>query len=167
MKEKYKLTLNQSDVQKANKLLFLIGFLKIRMIWFTRPKVVRFNDEIFAIKLKLSRRTKNHFNSMYLGALAVGADLAAGMVPFYFAKQLKLNLSLAFKFAHANYQKRADSDVYFVLKNPRSFLEIIQELDESRERKNYNIPIQAYINFEQDNQLLVAEFEMGLSLKIK
>lgn len=137
------------------------------MIWFTRPKVTHFNDDIFAIKLKLSRRTKNHFNSMYLGALAVGADLAAGMVPFYFAKELKLNLSLAFKHAHANYHKRADSDVYFVLRNPKSFLEKVQELDESRERKNYNIPIQAYINFEQPNELLVAEFDMGLSLKIK
>lgn len=167
MKEKYNLKLDSSDVKKANKLLFLIGFLKIRMIWFTRPRVVRFDDEIFAIKLRLSRRTKNHFNSMYLGALAVGADLAAGMVPFYFTKQMKLNLSLAFKHANATYHKRADSDVYFVLKNPTSFLKIIQELDEARERKNYNIPIQAYIHFGQENQLLVAEFDMGLSLKIK
>ncbi|GAM75988.1 hypothetical protein JCM19241_286 [Vibrio ishigakensis] len=32
------------------------------------------------VKIPLRRRTKNHLNSMYMGALVVGADVAGGFL---------------------------------------------------------------------------------------
>ena len=64
--------------------LFLLGFFKIPIIGFTRPKLITIDEENISVKIKLNRRTKNHLNSMYFGALAVGADIAGGIHVFFF-----------------------------------------------------------------------------------
>ena len=65
--------------------LFLLGRFKIPMLGYTAPKLIELNNNKAKVKIKLKRRTKNHLNSMYFGALAVGADVAGGIHAFYFA----------------------------------------------------------------------------------
>lgn len=98
---------------KMKWLLFLLGTVKIPMIGFVRPKLVRLNDETSEIKIKLRRRSKNHLNSMYFGALAVGADVSAGIHAFYFSKKMKRPVSFAFKSISAEFLQRAESDITF------------------------------------------------------
>ena len=64
------------SIKKMRWLLFLLGFVKIPMIRFTNPKLLAIDDNSVRVKIKLRRRTKNHLNSMYFGALSVGADIA-------------------------------------------------------------------------------------------
>ena len=68
--------------------LFLLGLFKIPIIGFVRPRLEEINDETVKVKIKLNRKSKNHLNSMYFGALSVGADIAGGIHVFYFSDTL-------------------------------------------------------------------------------
>ena len=65
-------------------------------------------------KIRLRRRTKNHLNSMYFGALAVGADVAGGVHAFYFSEKHNLKVSFAFKGMNAEFIMRAEADCIFI-----------------------------------------------------
>mgnify|MGYP001228872970 FL=1 len=82
---------------KANLALKLFGFAKIPVIGFVGPKIIQIDDDKCILRIKLKRRTKNHLNSMYLGVLAVGADLACGMLGLYHIQESGKNISLVFK----------------------------------------------------------------------
>ena len=71
-----------SPIQKANLNFILIGLFKIRMIGFIRARLVEYNDEKTVIKIPLNRRTRNHLGSIYVGALATGADVTGAYIAF-------------------------------------------------------------------------------------
>jgi len=85
--------------------LFLLGKLKIPMLSYTGVKLIELNDNEAKVSIKLKRRTKNHLNSMYFGALAVGADVAGGIHAFYYAKKMNKKISFAFKGMNAQFIK--------------------------------------------------------------
>ena len=84
-KDKKEVTLS-----KMNWLLFLLSRFKIPVIGFVKPKLLVLNDTDVEVKIRLRRRSKNHLNSMYFGALAIGADVAAGIHTFYFSEKLDI-----------------------------------------------------------------------------
>jgi acyl-coenzyme A thioesterase PaaI-like protein len=143
--------------------IWLLGIFKIPILGFTGPKLVSIDDEKVVMKIKFRRRTKNHLNSMYFGALAVGADTAAGIHAFYLGEEKGLNVSLAFKSCNADFLKRAETDVTFVCKEGRKIAEQMEKSLSTGERQNEAIFVEA---FNTQNEL-VATFVMTLSLKVK
>jgi hypothetical protein len=135
------------------------------MIGHLRPKIILLNEREIAIKLALNRRSKNHLNSMYFGALAVGADLAGGLHGFYLAHLAKLNVSLAFKSFEAQFLRRPEADVYFVSTMGDTVQDMITLSASSGERINRKISIKGYINYPIKPEL-IAEFQLELSLKV-
>lgn len=103
-----------SSVRRANLYLNLFGFSKVPLIWLCRPKILAIDDKHVEVKIPLRRRTKNHLNSMYFGALAVGADVAGGFLAMSKAKDQGERISLAFKGVKAEFLKRPEADVHFV-----------------------------------------------------
>ena len=85
------------SIRKIQWMIFLLGLVKIPLIGFVRPRLIELSDEKIAVKIKFRRRTKNHLNSMYFGALAIGADVAGGIHAFYFAEKLNKKASFAFE----------------------------------------------------------------------
>ena len=79
---------------RANLALKLFGFAKIPLIGYVGPKIVQLDEKKCVLRVKLKRRTKNHLNSMYLGVLAVGADLACGMLGLYHIQESGKNIYL-------------------------------------------------------------------------
>lgn len=102
---------------------------------------------------------------MYFGALAVGADLAGGLHGFYYAKQLGVNISLAFKSFSAEFLKRPESDVYFVFDNGQQVKSMVLESKETAKRVTRENHVTAYVDY-FDNPMPVAEFKLALSLKV-
>lgn len=143
--------------------LFLLSFLKIPVIGFVRPKLLLLNDNESKVKVKLRRRTKNHLNSMYFGALAVGADVAGGLHAFYFAESLGYRVSFAFKGFSGEFIKRAESDVIFEITQGNLIKEAIESSANSKERVNQPIDV---IAKGMDGQI-VATFVMVVSVKVK
>lgn len=142
--------------------LFLMGLFKIPMLGRLRPHLLSIDDNEIQLKIKLNRLSKNHLNSMYFGALAVGADCAAGLHAFYYAEKMNLNISFAFKSMRGEFIKRAESDTIFVFSEGKTIERIVLKSVESGERYNHLCTVNA---FNTSNEL-VAIFEMEASIKV-
>lgn len=143
--------------------LFLLGLVKIPLIHFVKPKLITLNDEYVSVRIRLRRRTKNHLNSMYFGALAVGADVAAGIHAFYFSEQMGSKVSFAFKSMNAEFLMRAESHVLFKSNEGQLVKSAMEQSKASGERVNQPIIVFAEnLSGEQ-----VARFEMVVSVKVK
>jgi len=144
-------------------MVFLLGIFKIPLIGYVKPKVIQVDSSTVKVKIRIRRRTKNHLNSMYFGALAVGADVAGGIHAFYFAEKHGRKVSFAFKGMTAEFHKRAESDVTFVSNDGSTVRGAIEQSIATGDRVNDEVKVNAY-NSENE---LVASFVMGVSVKVK
>jgi len=143
--------------------LFLLGKFKIPMLGYVGVKLMDINETSVKVGIKLKRRTKNHLNSMYFGALAVGADVAGGIHAFYFATIHQKNVSFAFKGMNCEFIKRAESDCIFISEDGNKVENAILKSIQTGDRVNETTKVNAY---NTDNEL-VATFEMIVSVKCK
>lgn len=154
---------NQDTLKSMKRKLFLLGLFKIPMVGFVRPRLIELNDDKASVRIKLSRRTKNHLGSMYFGALSVGSDLAAGLHAFYFAQMSDGKMSFSFKGVNGEFLMRAESHVVFSSSQGAEIKKAVQESMKTGERVNQAVEVLAH----DLNGNRVARFEMIVSLKIK
>ncbi len=155
--------INEVSLRKMKWMLFLLGFAKIPIIGFVKPKLITLNDDEATVKIRLRRRSKNHLKSMYFGALAVGADVAAGLHAFYFAEQMGKNVSFAFKGMNVQFLMRAESDIVFISEDGAKVSDAMKRSLELGERINEPINVVA----KNTKNEIVATFEMIVSVKVK
>ncbi|MCL9783126.1 DUF4442 domain-containing protein [Vibrio sp. S4M6] len=155
-----------SSVKKANLYLKSFGFFKVPLIWLCRPKIISLDSQSVAVRMPLKRKTKNHLNSMYFGALAIGADVAGGFMAMSKSSQRGINISLAFKEVEGKFLKRAEGDVLFECSDGKLIDQMLDEAIETKQRINRNVSIIARCpNIDSDSH--VAEFTLMLSVKVK
>lgn len=154
---------NEIPLKTIQRKLFLLGIFKIPMIGFVRPRLIYLDDQKVSLKIRLRRRTKNHLNSMYFGALAVGADIASGIHAFYLSEQLGRKVSIAFKNFEGEFIKRAESDVIFDSDQGDLVKKAIMTSLETGERINQQITVYAFNTDAEE----VARFSLTLSVKVK
>ena len=145
--------------------MWYFGCFKVPLIGYLHPRLVTLTDQDIVLKLRLTRRSKNHLHSMYFGALTVGADLAGGLHGFYHARQAGVKVSLAFKSFQAHFLKRPESDVYFVCTMGETIKDMISESQKTGLRINKPVTVRAYTNYLQQADE-VASFVLELSLKV-
>lgn len=145
--------------------LWYFGHFKVPLIGALKPHILTLDEQHIVIKLRLSRKSKNHLNAMYFGALAIGADIAGGLHGFYHAKQTGKTISLVFKSFKADFLRRPESDVYFVSSMGMKVAQMIKQSDSTGERVNQCIHVAAYVK-EKDLKIEVAQFVLELSLKV-
>jgi len=150
------------SIKKMRWLLFLLGFMKIPMIRYTKPKLLAIDDTTVRVKIKLRRRTKNHLSSMYFGALSVGADVAGGIQVFYFSKKMDRKVSFAFKGMNAQFLKRAESDIIFESNEGQKIQKAMEKSLLEGSRINDSIMVEA----KNDSGEIVATFEMIVSVRV-
>ena len=148
---------------KINFQLFLFGLFKVPMIFYCRPRLVSISEKSIEIKIKLKRRTKNHLNSMYFGALSVGADGTGGFLAMQSIRASGFNIALIFKDFHADFIKRAEGDVHFICNEAKAIRELVDNTEKSLERENLLVTIFAKVPSISDD--IVAKFQLTLSLK--
>lgn len=154
---------DQKLLKKLKWKLKLLGWFKIPMIGYTRPKLVSLNAKKVEVQIQLRRRTRNHLNSMYFGALAVGADMCAGIHAFYFAEKYQKRISFAFKDISGEFIKRAETDVTFVMSEGEKIEKGVLASIDTGER--YNIPVK--VEALNTNKEVVAKFVLTSSVKVK
>ena len=155
-----------TPTQRATWSIWLFGKTKIPILAYCRPKVVEIDDEHCAIRIALRRRTHNHLKSMYFGVLAIGADLAGGFIAMELIRKRKLKISLVFKDFHAEFLKRAESDVTFTCSDGTAIQAAIQETVATGERVNLPVFVTATV-LEQNDVVPVAEMTLTLSVKFR
>ena len=144
----------------------LFGFMKVPLIFWVSPSVIKMDDKECIIKIPLNRRTKNHLNSMYFGVLCTGADIAGGLVAMNEITASKKKIALSFKDFKADFLKRAEGDVYFIVTQIPEIKQFVSEVIKSGERKNYSVQIKAVVPSINPDEV-VANFSLTLSLKAK
>ena len=142
--------------------LFWLGIFKIPLLYFVRPKLISIDSNQVFVTINLSRRTKNHLNSMYFGALAVGADVAAGIHAFYFADKHNKKIYFSFKSMKVEFIQRAETNITFFCGQGELIQKAFLESCNEKQRKNQLIEVSA---FDLNNEL-VAQFSMELSIKV-
>ena len=142
------------------------GFVKVPLIWACSPSVIEMTDQKCVIKLPLKRATRNHLGSMYFGALAVGADVAGGLIAMRQIQAQGNRVSLVFKDFKAEFLKRPEGDVHFVCDQGDEIRDLVKKAMESGERENLAVKILAFVPSVSESEP-VAKFELTLSLKKK
>ncbi|TVO36979.1 PaaI family thioesterase [Vibrio algivorus] len=151
-------------LSKANQHLKYFGEQLVPMIGYCQPEILKLTDESVEIKIPLNKETKNHLQSMYFGALAVGADAAGGFLAISKSEQMGKKISLAFKAVKAEFLARPEADVVFVCNDGKLIDKMLSETMETGERVNQPVRITALCPSLHDDKPM-AEFELTLSVK--
>ncbi|MGZ3841738.1 MAG: DUF4442 domain-containing protein [Bdellovibrio sp.] len=112
---------------KLTAFINLYGLLKIPLLLFVNPRVVENSEKRFAVKIPLSYRTKNHLNSMYFGAMGIGAELSVAGPAVVAISESKQKIDFVFKDFSAQYLKRGDGDVHFICDDVEAVKNLIEE----------------------------------------
>jgi hypothetical protein len=108
--------------------------MKIPLVLFVSPRVVEAGDKRFVLKIPLGYRTKNHLNSMYFGALGIGAELSIAAAAVAAIAESKLKIDFVFKDFTAQYLKRAAGDVHFICDEVEMVKSLIEEAKTNPDR---------------------------------
>ncbi len=154
-----------SPTTSATLEILYFGFRKIPMLFFVRPTVIEISPDRVVVIVKLRRRTRNHLGSMYFGALAVGADCAAGIIAMRLINRQSENISLVFKDFKADFLQRALGDVHFTCSQGAEIAALVSQAARSDERVELPVHLTATVPAQGDEP--VAQFTLTLSLKRK
>jgi acyl-coenzyme A thioesterase PaaI-like protein len=153
----------QLDLFRETLTLRAYALWKIPLIAFVSPSVVHLDDERCELRIKLSHRTKNHWGTMYFGALCVGADLVGGLLALRHMRQKKAKVSLLFKDFQAEFKRRADGHVHFHCAQGAAIADLVDQAVATGQRVNLPLDITATVPSKGGET--VAKFVLTLSLK--
>ncbi len=151
---------------KHTLLVRYFGITKIPLIFFVRPRVLQLDHSKCIINIPLRRRTRNHLRSMYFGVLAVGADLACGLLSRHQIASDDHKISLVFKDMQGDFLKRVDANAIFTCEDGEKIESLIQKVVETGERHHQPIRVQVTAPDKYGDEVL-ATFTLTLSLKVK
>lgn len=151
-------------LQQAKDYLAEFGKTQVPLIGYCEPEILILDDEKVEIKIPLQAKTKNHLDSMYFGALAVGADAAGGYLAMHKAALRGQQISLAFKSVTGEFLKRPEADVVFVCRDGKLIDDLLDETIRTGKRVNKPVQIDALCpTLHQDE--VMATFQLTLSVK--
>ena len=142
------------------------GFFNVPLIHWVRPWVEHIDDDKAVISIPLRRRNKNHFQSMYMGVLATGADVAAGILAFRYMRIYKQNLSIIFKDIKGDFFRRCHGRTVFTCDEGENMRKLIDDAIKTGKRQNAKVKITVTCP-ELDAEHVNATFFLTLSVKIK
>jgi len=145
--------------------LRLLGWARIPLLGSVRPTLVELDEAHVIVRVPLRRWTRNHFGSMYFGALSIGADCALGLLAVERIRLREANLSLIFKSFHADFLRRAEGDVYFICEDGVRIGELVDRVLASGERHTAPVKVRGAVRTAAGAMEIVAEFTLELSLK--
>lgn len=144
--------------------LRLWALTKIPLIFFLRPSVVAMSDERCVLKIRLTRRSRNHLGSMYFGALCAGADLAGALMAMRQIDRSGGGVSLIFKDLKAEFLKRCEGDVLFSCEDGAAIRDLVARVRASGEREHLPVTVLATVP-DKLGEEVAARFVLTLSLK--
>jgi acyl-coenzyme A thioesterase PaaI-like protein len=151
---------------KETALLRAFGLFKIPLVFYCSPRVLELGDEVTEISIPLNYRTKNHLGSMYFGALAIGADVAGGLLAMRRIQETGNRVGLVFKDFRAEFLKRPESDVHFRSTDGLKVRALVDRALASGERENETVEIVA-TSPKTSGSEPIGRFFLTISLKKK
>lgn len=149
---------------KATMGIRLWSLKNVFLLWFVGPSIIEVNEDRCVVQVPLNWKTKNHLGSMYFGALAIGADLAGGLIAFHLMRTRKARASFVFKDLRAEFLKRPEADVIFRCEDGQIIRDLLDRTMTTGERQQATVRVVATAP-EALGEEAVARFELTLSLK--
>ena len=100
---------------------------------------------------------------MYFAALAMGADVAVGLLAVELIGRQDKQISFIFKDFNAEFYRRATADVHFSCDQGEAIAELVKNAAMSTQR--LELPLIAIATVPSENDEPVARFRLTLSLK--
>ncbi len=160
------MALTVTERLKYNLYLWYFSLTQVRLIHYCRPKIHDITEDGVTLFMPLDRRTRNHVNSMYIGAMVVGVDMVAGFTAMLKIRKSKRNVILIFKDLNAEFFKRAEGDVHYICKEGKAIEAAVEETLRTGERVNLPVPVIATVPDKFGDEP-VAKFSITLSMKEK
>ena len=155
-----------SEAKVDSLLINVWCFINIKLISFVGVRILNADENSVVVRLKLNRRTKNHLNSMYMGAQVIGAEI--GPV-FYAIKYCELNslpVNSEYKDVSADFKRKTKGKyVYFKCEDTRKIKETLDVCASSTERAYEKIKVGAYDDKKMTEKSLVSEFEFTATFR--
>lgn len=139
------------------------GLTKVPLLLYCLPRVQTLTEHQCVVEIPLTWRTRNHYKSMYFGALAVGADCAAGLMAMHHIDAEAVPVQLLFKDLQAKFLRRPEGDVHFITRDGLAIKALVAEAVRTGERVNGNVRVEAVVPSRSSDA--VALFDLTLSLK--
>jgi hypothetical protein len=140
------------------------SFWNVPLLYSMKPKVINLNDNECTVCIPLRRKTKNHVQSLYLGALAGGADAAAGLLGGFHIHKSKQSIRFLFKDMNAEFFKRAEGDTYFYCTDGQKIKALVEKSQQTQKNQKDTVTVHAKCPKISDD--IVASFRMTISLKM-
>ena len=134
------------------------------LLWFVSPSVIEVNEDRCVVRIPLGWKTRNHLGSMYFGALAIGADIAGGLIAFHLMQKRGIRAAFVFKDMHAEFLKRPESDVLFRCEDGALIRDLLERTFATGERQEATVHVVATAPAKLGDEP-VARFALTLSLK--
>lgn len=144
--------------------LWVYTAIKSPMIFFVRPRILTFNDETITTLVKLNRRNKNPFKSMYFGSLTTGAEIIPGISIYSISQSLGLKAKFLVKEFHGYYTSQATTDIVFKSHDNPDIKNALIESSIDGKSKELTLTVQAY---EQHSTQPCATFNIEITLSVK
>ncbi len=144
--------------------LRLFAWLKIPLVAYLRPTLVRLDDDGAVMRIPFGRRARNHVGSMYFGTLAIGADAVIGALAIRLIRASGERVMFVFKDFQADFHKRADGDVHFHFDEAEPLKQVLQETIATGERCEAPLHCRALVPDRYGDEP-VATFRLTISMK--
>lgn len=149
---------------KETLFLRLYSFWYIPLLNWVRPRILENTKTRATLCIPLGRRSKNHLNVMYFGALAMGAEAAVALKAVKAIVDSGEKIDYIFKDFSAKFNKRAEGDVHFICEQGPEIEALIAKAIQSSQRESQTFSSYALVP-EKSNSEKVAEFTVTLSVK--
>lgn len=157
-------TVSNFELFKINLWMRLFGVFQIPLVGFIRPWIIETNERRLILKVPLNRRNRNHFKSMYFGALSIGAEVCMAVIAVMKIYRQNLPVDFVFKDFKADFLKRATGDVHFICEEVHIISQQLEEALRSEDRIHRLLKAYAIVPSVSTTEH-IAEFEITLSLK--
>lgn len=122
------------DNLKLTALINAYCSIHIPLLAFVTPRIIALTDERAEVRIRLDRRTRNHLNVMYFGALAMGAELSIALKALTAIQRSGKKIDFIFKDFQCEFLKRADGHVHFACDQVKDVQDLINRASATSER---------------------------------
>lgn len=146
------------------KALFHFGISLTPMIRYVSPRLVEITSDRATVRIDVSRRTKNHVNSLFLGALTAGGDCVAALFPMKFMFETGHPAAPIVKSVSSEYYKKIMKYAHFTCTQGRELYEVCHAAVVSGERREITVHVMVTAPAEFGDEV-VARISQVMSIK--
>lgn len=151
------------DALKMTAVVNGISLLKLPLLAFISPRILKCSEDQSIVKVGLGYRTRNHLGVMYFGALAMGAELSIAVKAVQEIQRSGKRIDFIFKDFKCTFGKRADGDVHFICDDAGKVAQLIRDAANSPERLEGKYTGRAIVPGKSEDAVMT--YELTLSVR--